>query len=104
MKLDARALRLIRALATVLVLSYAVYYVYSHREWAAHHNLQFALLSDHNHDVARLYQSYNSKTGYNLRSVYVIDRSGKIAYIDLAFKAGSPESFAHLRTAVEKVK
>ncbi len=79
-------------------------YVFCHHEWAMHHNLQFALLSDHNHDVARLYQSFNPKTGYNLRTVYVIDRSGKIAYIDSSYKAGSADSFDKLKSALEKLQ
>jgi hypothetical protein len=32
--------------------------------------------------------------------VYVIDRSGTIAYIDPAYIAGTPESFLKLRDAV----
>ena len=34
-------------------------YVFSHHEWAKFHKLQFPLLSDHDHKVARLYGSYN---------------------------------------------
>jgi peroxiredoxin len=79
-------------------------YVHSHREWAKYHNLQFALLSDHNHSVARAYQSYNEKTGMDVRTVYVIDRRGKIAYIDLAYRPGTPESFEHLKTALKSIK
>lgn len=79
-------------------------YVYSHREWAKYHNLQFALLSDHNHDVARMYSSYNPDTGFNLRTIYVIDKSGTIAYIDLGYKAGSVESFDKLKDALGKLK
>jgi peroxiredoxin len=79
-------------------------YVYSHREWAKYHNLQFALLSDHNHELARKYQSYNDQSGMNFRTVYVIDRAGKIAYIDLAYKAGSPESFELLKSALKNFK
>lgn len=79
-------------------------YVYSHREWAKYHNLQFALLSDHNHDVARMYSSYNPDSGFNLRTIYVIDKKGNIAYIDLAYKAGSVESFDKLKGALAKLK
>src|SRR3989304_8511917 len=49
-------------------------YVYSHREWAQHHNLPFKLLSDHNHAVAMKYNSYNEVSGLNKRTVYVIDK------------------------------
>ena len=79
-------------------------YVYSHREWARYHNLQFALLSDHSHELARKYQSYNDQSGMNMRTVYVIDRAGKIAYIDLAYKSGSPESFELLKAALKNIK
>ena len=75
-------------------------YVYSHREWAKHLNLQFGLLSDHDHTVAKLYQSYNPDTGFNKRTVFVIDRNGKIAYIDLEYKAGTQDSFNKLKTAL----
>jgi hypothetical protein len=36
--------------------------------------------------------------------VYVIDRHGRIAYVDLAYKAGDQESFDHLKAALEKIK
>jgi peroxiredoxin len=75
-------------------------YVFSHHEWAKFHNLQFPLLSDHNHAVAQRYSSYNHETGYNLRTVYVLDGRGLIAYIDLAYKAGSQESFDRLKAAL----
>lgn len=79
-------------------------YVYSHREWAKHHDLQFGLLSDHDHDVARKYSSYNDQTGMNLRTVYVIDKKGNIAYVDLAYKAREPASFENLKAALAKLK
>jgi len=79
-------------------------YIYSHREWAKHHNLQFALLSDHDHSVATAYSSYNGSTGMNLRTVYVIDRTGTIAYIDLAYKSGTPDSFEKLKAALATLK
>jgi peroxiredoxin Q/BCP len=75
-------------------------YVWSHREWAKHLNLQFALLSDHDHAVAKLYQSYNPETGYNKRTIFVIDRKGKIVHMDLEFKAGTPDSFNKLKAAL----
>jgi peroxiredoxin len=79
-------------------------YVYSHREWARYNHLPFTLLSDHGHDVAKSYQSFNSDTGFNLRTVYVIDRKGRIAYIDLAYKAGALESFEHLKAILQTLK
>jgi len=79
-------------------------YVFSHFEWAKHLNLPFTLLSDHTHDVARAYRSYNPQSGYNLRTVYVIDRQGTIAYIDLGYKSGSADSFDRLKEAVRTLR
>jgi glutaredoxin-dependent peroxiredoxin len=75
-------------------------YVFSHREWAKHLNLQFALLSDHDHAVAKLYQSYHPESGYNRRTVFVIDDEGKIVYIDREYKAGTSDSFNKLTAAL----
>lgn len=75
-------------------------YVYAHHEWAKHLELPFGLLSDHDHSVARLYESYNPETGFNRRTVYVINRSGKISYIDPAYDTRSPDSFERLRSAL----
>jgi peroxiredoxin len=79
-------------------------YEYSHREWAKHHNLQFGLLSDHSHDVAKTYSSYNPGSGFNRRTVYVIDRKGIISYIDLAYRSGTSESFEKLKAALAAMK
>lgn len=78
-------------------------YVYSHREWARALGLPFTLLSDHNHAVARLYESFNEGRDFNLRTVYVIDSHGLIAYIDPAYKAGTPESFDRLTQALTSI-
>ncbi|MFN0158876.1 MAG: redoxin domain-containing protein [Bacteroidota bacterium] len=79
-------------------------YVSSHREWAKHLNLQFGLFSDHDHAVAKQYDSYNEKTGYNKRTIYVIDREGRIAYMDLAYSARSSDSFDRLKLALQGMK
>jgi len=78
-------------------------YVFSHRQWAKALGLPFTLLSDHDHRVARLYASYNEQSGFNQRTVYVIDRKGKIAYADPAYVAGSEDSFAKLKNALAAI-
>jgi peroxiredoxin len=75
-------------------------YVFSHHEWAAHHNLPFRLASDHFHAVAKQYGSYNDAYGFNRRTVYVIDRGGKIAYLDLAYSVRDSVSFTKLKAAL----
>ncbi|HXF99699.1 MAG TPA: peroxiredoxin [Bacteroidota bacterium] len=79
-------------------------YVYSHHEWARQLGLPFPLLSDHNHEVARRYQSYNETTGYNRRTVFVIDRQGRIAYMDLEYKVSTPDSFQKLKAALASLQ
>jgi peroxiredoxin len=79
-------------------------YVFSHYEWAKHHNLPFRLASDHMHDVAKRYGSFNEAAGYNRRTVFVVDRSGKIAYADLAYSTRDATSFEKLQAALKGLK
>jgi peroxiredoxin len=75
-------------------------YVFSHHEWAKHLGLPFALLSDHDHAVAKQYASFNADRGYNRRTVFVVGQDGLISYIDMDYKVSSPESFERLRAAL----
>ena len=79
-------------------------YVFSHHEWAKHHDLPFRLASDHRHDVAKQYGSYNDTYGMNRRTVYVIDPAGRIAYADLAYSVRDSVSFEKLREALKQVR
>ncbi|MDT5262229.1 MAG: thioredoxin-dependent peroxiredoxin [Acidobacteriota bacterium] len=88
--------------ATVLAISGD--YVFSHQEWAKHHNLQFPLLSDHDHHVAKMYDSYMEGVGFNKRTVYLVDKDGVVRYVNLAFKAGDKKDYDALRAELEKLK
>jgi peroxiredoxin len=79
-------------------------YVFSHHEWAKHHKLPFPLLSDHDHRVARMYDSYMEEVGYNKRTVYLLDKAGVVRYVNLAFKAGDKKDYDTLRAELEKLK
>ncbi len=79
-------------------------YEFAHHEWAKSQNFPFKLVSDHLHTVARVYNSYTEGYGWNKRTVYVIDKKGKIAYIDLAYKARDLNSFDKLKDALAKLK
>ncbi|HEY0380500.1 MAG TPA: peroxiredoxin [Pyrinomonadaceae bacterium] len=79
-------------------------YVFSHQEWAKFHKLQFPLLSDHDHKVARLYDSYMEDAGYNKRTVYLIDKEGVVRYVNLDFKAGDANDYSRLREELAKLK
>lgn len=78
-------------------------YAYSHHEWAKHLDLPFKLVSDHLHKIASAYNSYN-ETGYNRRTVYLIDKGGKIAYIDLKYSVRDMESFNKLEHALKQLQ
>jgi peroxiredoxin len=79
-------------------------YVFSHQEWAKFHKLQFPLLSDHDHRVARLYDSYMEGVGFNKRTVYLIDKEGVVRYVNLDFKAGDANDYSRLREELAKLK
>jgi peroxiredoxin len=79
-------------------------YVYSHHEWAKFHTLPFILGSDHKHEVAAKYKSFNESTGYNKRTVYVIDTKGKIAYFDLMYSTKDLSSFTKLQDALKRLQ
>ena len=76
-------------------------YVFSHHEWAAHHNLPFRLASDHDHAVAKRYASYNPASGHDKRTVFVVDPKGRIAYADLAYSVRDSVSFGKLQGALK---
>lgn len=75
-------------------------YVWSHHEWAKFHSLPFRLLSDHSHTVARLYGSFNEKSLYNRRTVFVVNREGKIVYANLSYSVADLQDFEKLRAAL----
>lgn len=76
-------------------------YVWSHHFWAKHQSYPFKLLSDHDHSVAKKYESYNQERGYNKRTVFVIDKQGKIAYIDWKYGVADDTSFENLKNALK---
>jgi peroxiredoxin len=78
-------------------------YQFSHFEWAKFHNLPFKLASDHRHTVARAYGSYNDAYGFNKRTVFVVNHSGKIAYEDLKYSPRDSVSFMKLQGALKQL-
>jgi glutaredoxin-dependent peroxiredoxin len=68
-------------------------YAFSHHEWAKHHN-----------SVAKLYDSYNEKSGMNKRTIFLIDKNGKVRYRNMEFKAGNKADYDQLRAELEKLK
>jgi peroxiredoxin Q/BCP len=79
-------------------------YVFSHYEWAKFHNLPFRLASDHDHAVAKRYASYNEATGHDRRTVFLVDKTGKIAYLDMAYSPRDSVSFGKLQGALKQLR
>lgn len=71
----------------------------SHVRFAASLGVPFKLLSDTDQAVARKYGSAGSE-GRNRRTVYVIDKTGKVSYSELRFNALDPQSYSDLKKAV----
>src|SRR5215831_1668139 len=79
-------------------------YVFSHHEWAKYHNLPFRLAADHDHAVAKKYGSYNADYGFNRRTVFLVDKHGKLAYIDMTYSPRDSVSFDKLKAAIQTLK
>jgi peroxiredoxin Q/BCP len=75
----------------------------THRRFAQSLGIPFRLLSDPDQAVSRKYGSAD-RNGYNRRTVYVVDRKGRVAYADLRFGALDPKSYADLKAAVRAAK
>jgi peroxiredoxin len=71
--------------------------VYSHQEWAKHHNLPFRLLADHNREFGKKMGVYQEDKGYFKRAVFVVGPDGKIEYIDDAYSVADDKDFDDLK-------
>ena len=79
-------------------------YVYSHQAWARQLGLGFKLMSDHAHAVAKNYGSYNEATGHDRRTVFLVTRTGTIAYEDLNYDVSDSRSYDALLAAVASLR
>jgi peroxiredoxin len=75
-------------------------YVFTHHEWARHHNLPFKLLADHTREFGRSMGVYNADRGMFERSVFVVDPDGRIAYIDREYSVADNSDFEALKKAL----
>lgn len=75
----------------------------THVRFAQSENMPFKLLSDPDQKVAKLYGSAG-ENGYNRRTVFVINKQGKVSYTDLRFGALDPKAYENLKTAVQAAR
>jgi len=79
-------------------------YVFSHFEWAKHHQLPFGLASDYGGKIAKIYDSWNEEYGMCKRAIYLIDNQGKVAYRDLEYSVKDQQDFEKLKKALSDLK
>lgn len=73
------------------------------QRFAASLSLPFRLLSDADQKVSKKYGSAD-RNGYNRRTVYVIDPSGRVSYTDLRFGALDPKAYSRLKAAIQAAR
>jgi peroxiredoxin Q/BCP len=88
----------------VVVLPISVDSLETHASWIAEEKFPFALVSDPQQSVARLYGSTAADRPYNARTVFVIDGSGKVTYRNLKFGALNEQAYTDLAAAVAKAR
>lgn len=88
----------------VVVLPISVDSLESHSSWASEEQFPFALVSDRDQQVGKLYGSTMAGRPYNSRTVFVIDREGKITYRNLRFSALTERSYTDLTAEVAKAR
>lgn len=88
----------------VVVLPISVDSLESHASWAKEDHFPFALVSDRDQQVGKLYGSTVAGRPYNSRTVFVIDREGKITYRNLRFSALTERAYTDLTAEVAKAK
>ncbi len=74
--------------------------VESHAKFAEHHKLPFGLIADTDHKVSELYGAARDK--YCSRVTFIINKSGRIAWRDLAVNAR--KAAADIKAALEQIK
>jgi len=77
-------------------------YVYSHFEWAKHHNLPFKLAGDHTREFGQKMGVYMPEHGMHKRSVFVVGKDGKFEYIDFEYSVKDDKDFEALKAALAK--
>lgn len=75
----------------------------THARFAQSVNLPFRLLTDAGQKVSRKYGSAD-RNGYNRRTVYVIDRKGRVTYVDYRFGALDPKAYSNLKSAIQSAR
>jgi peroxiredoxin len=82
--------------------------VFANKAFKDHYKLPFILLSDYNKSTSLLYNSLIKQWGFNykdvtMRSVFVINKAGNIAYCEFSPNADDYPNMIALKKAVESL-
>jgi peroxiredoxin Q/BCP len=87
----------------VVLVGISVDSVESHQRFAQSIGMPFQLLSDPHQVVSKRYGSAGS-SGYNRRTVFVINPAGRVTYRNLQFGALDPKAYDALKKAVAEAR
>jgi peroxiredoxin Q/BCP len=90
--------------ADVVVLPISVDGIDSHARWSSEMRFPFPLLSDTSQVVAAAYGSTIPGRTFDNRTVFVVDRTGRVAYRNLRFGALNESAYEDLAQAIAKSK
>jgi peroxiredoxin Q/BCP len=79
-------------------------YIFSRHEWARHLKLPFNMLSDHKHGMGKAFGIYDEASGFDTRSVFLVDANGRLEYINSRYDATTDKDYLELKAAVMNTK
>jgi peroxiredoxin len=90
----------------VVVLPTSIDTLGSHVAWAKEAHFPFAMIADPKSELATKYasQGTNPQRPYFKRTVFVIDKNGKIAYADTRFNVNAQDGYDKLSAAIKAAK
>ncbi len=88
----------------VVVLPTSIDTLQSHAAWAKDAHFPFAMIADPKGDVASKYASQPNPGKYFRRTVFVIGKDGKLAYVDGRFNPNSQDAYDKMAAEIKKAK
>ena len=77
---------------------------FSNARFAQDISVKFPLLSDWKRDATKAYELFNEQTGYGTRATFLIDKEGKIKYLEVGNTAVDPSGVSEACNVLEKKK
>ncbi len=78
-------------------------HIWAQKAFAQSLSLPYPLLADWPREVVRRYGVLNEAEGFAIRSIFVIDRTGVVRYVNPRFNARKPEDYAQAFQELEQL-